>query len=211
MIYALLQTLYMVFFSTIFSLIIGFPIGIILVITSKNHLCENLKLNSFLDTIINIFRSIPFIILIVALFPISKFIVGTTIGTTAAILPLSIAAAPFAARIIESSLKEIPFGVIEAALSCGATNMQIIFKVMLREAIPSLISGITLTIINIIGYSAMAGAVGGEGIGDYAIREGYMRYNNNIVLLTILILIIVVQLIQSIGNYLCKKSNKKVF
>ncbi|GAA0125413.1 methionine ABC transporter permease [Clostridium sp. ATCC 25772] len=210
MIYALLQTLYMVFFSTIFSLIIGFPIGIILVLTSKNHLCENLKLNSFLDTIINIFRSIPFIILIVALFPISKFIVGTTIGTTAAILPLSIAAAPFVARIIESSLKEIPFGIIEAALSCGATNMQIIFKVMLREAIPSLISGITLTIINIIGYSAMAGAVGGEGIGDYAIREGYMRYNNNIVLLTILILIVVVQLIQSIGNYLCKKSNKKV-
>ena len=206
----LLQTIYMVSFSTIISLIIGVPIGIILTITSKGHISENSKVYSFLSTIVNILRSIPFIILIVALFPISKFIIGTTIGTTASIVPLSIASAPFVARIIESSLREIPIGIIEASLACGATKSQIIFKVLIPEAFPSLISNITLTIINIIGYSAMAGAVGGEGIGDYAIREGYMRYNNKIILITIVILILLVQLIQITGNHIAKKTNKKI-
>lgn len=205
----LLQTLYMVSISTLFSLILGLPLGIILRVTSKGHILENSKINKILDTIVNIFRSVPFIILIVALFPISKILVGTTIGSTAAIVPLSIAATPFVARIIDTSLGEVPYGLIEAALSMGANNFEIIFKVMLKEVLPSLISGITLTIINIIGYSAMAGAIGGEGIGDYAIREGYMRYNNEIILITIVVLIILVQIIQSTGNYFTKKFDKR--
>ncbi|MDQ0480433.1 methionine ABC transporter permease [Hathewaya limosa] len=205
----LLQTLYMVSISTLFSLILGLPLGIILRVTSKGHILENSRINKILDTIVNIFRSVPFIILIVALFPISKILVGTTIGSTAAIVPLSIAATPFVARIIDTSLGEVPYGLIEAALSMGANNFEIIFKVMLKEALPSLISGITLTIINIIGYSAMAGAIGGEGIGDYAIREGYMRYNNEIILITIVVLIILVQIIQSTGNYFTKKFDKR--
>ncbi|AWZ47926.1 methionine ABC transporter permease [Clostridiaceae bacterium 14S0207] len=205
----LLQTLYMVSISTLFSLILGLPLGIILRVTSKGHILENSKINKILDTIVNIFRSVPFIILVVALFPISKILVGTTIGSTAAIVPLSIAATPFVARIIDTSLGEVPYGLIEAALSMGANTFEIIFKVMLKEALPSLISGITLTIINIIGYSAMAGAIGGEGIGDYAIREGYMRYNNEIILITIVVLIILVQIIQSTGNYFTKKFDKR--
>lgn len=205
----LLQTLYMVSISTLFSLILGLPLGIILRVTSKGHILQNSRINKILDTIVNIFRSVPFIILIVALFPISKILVGTTIGSTAAIVPLSIAATPFVARIIDTSLGEVPYGLIEAALSMGANNFEIIFKVMLKEALPSLISGITLTIINIIGYSAMAGAIGGEGIGDYAIREGYMRYNNEIILITIVVLIILVQIIQSTGNYFTKKFDKR--
>lgn len=205
----LLQTIYMVSLSTIFSLIIGAPLGIILTITDKGHIMENPILNRFLGTIVNIFRSIPFIILIVALFPLSKLIVGKTIGTNAAIVSLSVAASPFVARIIESSLKELPFGIIEAALASGATTSQIIFKVMLPEAAPSLVLGITITIINILGYSAMAGAVGGQGIGDFAIREGYLRYNNKVIWITILILVIFVEIIQNLGQIISKKLDKR--
>lgn len=205
----LLQTIYMVSLSTIFSLIIGAPLGIILTITDKGHIMENPILNRFLGTIVNIFRSIPFIILIVALFPLSKLIVGKTIGTNAAIVSLSVAASPFVARIIESSLKELLFGIIEAALASGATTSQIIFKVMLPEAAPSLVLGITITIINILGYSAMAGAVGGQGIGDFAIREGYLRYNNKVIWITILILVIFVEIIQNLGQIISKKLDKR--
>lgn len=206
---SLLETLYMVFFSTLFALILGLPLGIILVITDKGHIYEMPKLNKILGTIINIMRSIPFIILIIAIFPLSRLIVGTTIGSTAAIVPLSIAAAPFVARIIESSLKEVSWGVIEASISVGATIPQIIFKVMIPEALPSLILGVTLTIINILGYSAMAGAIGGGGLGDLAIRYGYQRFQTDVLIATIIILIVIVELVQNIGNFLARKVDKR--
>ncbi|WP_341408914.1 methionine ABC transporter permease [Caloramator mitchellensis] len=204
-----LETIYMVLLSTVFSLILGLPIGIILVLTQKNGLVENIQLNRWLNSIINTTRSIPFIILIIVLFPLSRIVVGTSIGSTAAIVPLSIAASPFVARVIESSLNEIDKRVIEAAISLGATIPQIIFKVMLKEALPSLILGITLTIINILGYSAMAGAIGGGGLGDLAIRYGYQRFRTDVLIITILILILFVELIQRTGNFLARKFDKR--
>ncbi|MBZ4646886.1 MAG: D-methionine transport system permease protein [Petroclostridium sp.] len=206
---SLLETLYMVFFSTLFSVILGLFLGIILVITDKGHIWEKPQLNKILGSIINIMRSIPFIILIIAIFPLSRLIVGTSIGSTAAIIPLSIAAAPFVARVIESSLKEVSWGVIEASLSVGATIPEIIFKVMIPEAMTSLILGITLTIINILGYSAMAGAIGGGGLGDLAIRYGYQRFQTDVLIATIIILVILVEVIQFIGNFFAKKVNKR--
>ncbi|MDP4091746.1 MAG: methionine ABC transporter permease [Bacillota bacterium] len=203
------ESLYMVFFSTLFSVIIGSILGVILVITERGHICEKPQLNKILGSIINIARSIPFIILIIAIFPLSRLIVGTTIGSTAAIVPLSIAAAPFVARVIESSLKDVDWGVVEASLAAGANIPQVIFNVLIPEALPSIILGITLTIINIIGYSAMAGAIGGGGLGDLAIRYGYQRFQTDVLLATIVVLIIVVELIQTIGNFLARKFNKK--
>lgn len=204
-----LETLYMMLFSTIFSVLFGFILGIILVITDKGNICEKPKLNAVLGAIINIMRSVPFIILIIAIFPVSRFIVGTSIGPTAAIVPLSIAATPFVARVIESALKEVDWGVIEAALSLGGSTWQIIFKVMIPEAMPSIILGITLTIINILGYTAMAGAIGGGGLGDLAIRYGYQRFETDILIITIILLIIFVEIVQSIGNFLAKKCDKR--
>lgn len=206
---SLFETLYMVFFSTVFSFIIGLILGIILVITDKGHIWEKPALNMVLGSIINILRSTPFIILIIAIFPLSRFIVGTTIGSTATIVPLSLAAAPFVARVIEASLKEIDYGVIEASLSMGANNLQIILRVMLPEAMPSLILGATMTIINIIGYSAMAGAIGGGGLGDLAIRYGYQRFETDVLIATIIVLVLVVELIQFMGNTFSKLINKK--
>lgn len=206
---SLFESLYMVFFSTLFSLILGTPLGIILVITEKGHIWEKPGLNKVLGIIVNITRSLPFIILIITLFPLSRLIVGTSIGSTAAIVPLSIAAAPFAARIIESSLKEVSWGVIEASLSLGASVPQIVFKVLLKEAMPSLILGVTNITINIIGYSAMAGAIGGGGLGDLAIRYGYQRFQTDILIITIIVLIILVEVIQNTGNLIVKKISKK--
>ncbi|WP_368245157.1 methionine ABC transporter permease [Clostridium tertium] len=202
------KTIAMVFFSTLFSLILGFIPAIILVVTAPNGLNPNKIIYRVLDTIINILRGFPFLILMVAIIPFTKLIVGKSIGTPAAIVPLTIAAAPFVARIIESSLKEVDSGVVEAAKSFGASNTQIIFKVMLKEAVPSIISGLTLTIISIIGYSAMAGTVGGGGLGDVAIRYGYQRYQTDVMIVTVIILIIIVQALQSLGNYLYKKLSK---
>ena len=203
------QTIYMVFFSTLFSLLLGAPLGIILVITRPGNIWEKPKLNSILGFIINMARSFPFIILMIVVFPIARFIVGTTIGATAAIIPLAISATPFVARIIESSLLEVDWGVIEASLAMGASVPQIIFRVLLPEARSSLVLGITLTIINIIGYSAMAGAIGGGGLGDLAIRYGYMRFETDVLVFTIVILIILVQIIQSIGTFIATKLDKK--
>lgn len=199
------KTIIMVFFSTLFALILGFIPAIILIVTAPNGLKPNKSVYRALDTIINILRGFPFLILMVAIVPLTKLIVGKSIGTTAAIVPLTIAAAPFVARVIESALKEVDPGVIEAAKSFGASNMQIIFKVMLKEAVPSIISGLTLTIISIIGYSAMAGTVGGGGLGDLAIRYGYQRYQTDVMIVTVVILVIIVQVLQSLGNYLYKK------
>lgn len=206
---SLLETLYMVFFSTIFSLAIGFPLGILLVITEKNGIWKKPLLNQVLNVIINILRSFPFIILMILVFPLSKLIVGSTIGTTATIVPLSIAAAPFVARVIETALKEVDNGIIEASLSMGATVPQIVFKVLIPEAMPSLIMGVTLTIINLIGYSAMAGAIGGGGLGDLAIRYGLYRFETNIMITSVIIIIILVQGIQILGNKLAISIDKK--
>lgn len=205
---SLLESIYMVFFSTLFSLILGTPLGIILVITEKGHIWEKPGLNNVLGFIVNMTRSLPFIILIIVLFPLSRLIVGTSIGSTAAIVPLSIAAAPFAARIIESSLREVSWGVIEASLSLGASVPQIIFKVLLKEALPSLILGVTNITINILGYSAMAGAIGGGGLGDLAIRYGFQRFQTDVLIITIIVLVILVEIIQNTGNFIVKKVNK---
>ena len=205
MIQAVGQTVYMLFFSTLFASILGFILGIVVTVTSPKGLKPNKIIYNALDLIINVLRSFPFIILIVFIIPLTRAIVGTPIGEAAAIVPLTIAAAPFVARIIESSLKEVDSGVIEAAKSFGASNTQIIFKVMLKEAVPSIISGLTLTIINIIGYSAMAGSVGAGGLGKVAISYGYQRYQTDVMIVTVIILIIMVQGLQSLGNYLYKK------
>ena len=205
MIQAVGQTVYVVFFSTLFASILGFILGIVVTVTSPKGLKPNKIIYNVLDLIINVLRSFPFIILIVFIIPLTRAIVGTPIGEAAAIVPLTIAAAPFVARIIESSLKEVDSGVIEAAKSFGASNTQIIFKVMLKEAVPSIISGLTLTIINIIGYSAMAGSVGAGGLGKVAISYGYQRYQTDVMIVTVIILIIMVQGLQSLGNYLYKK------
>ena len=167
-----LETLYMVFFSTLFSLLIGFPIGILLTVTKEGNILERPKLNKVLDFIINTLRSFPFIILMILLFPLSRIIVGTTIGSTAAIVPLSISAAPFVARMIEGALNEVDKGLIEASSSMGANNWTIILKVMIPETMPHIIHGITVTVISLIGFSAMAGTIGAGGLGDLAIRFG---------------------------------------
>ena len=199
------KTIIMVFFSTLFSIILGFIPAIALIVTAPKGLKPNKGVYKTLDTIINILRGFPFLILMVAIMPLTKLIVGKSIGTTAAIVPLTIAAAPFVARIIESSLKEVDPGVVEAAKSFGASNTQIIFRVMLKEAVPSIISGLTLTIISIIGYSAMAGTVGAGGLGDLAVRYGYQRYQTDVMIVTVIILVVIVQVLQSLGNYLYKK------
>ncbi|MBU5438526.1 ABC transporter permease [Tissierella sp. MSJ-40] len=206
---SLLETLYMVLLSTIFSILIGFPLGILLVITEKDNIWEKPLLNKILNGIINVLRSFPFLILMILVFPLSKLLVGKTIGTTATIVPLSIAAAPFVARVMESSLKEVDKGVVELSLSMGATVSQIITKVLIPEAMPSLVLGITLTIINLIGYSAMAGAIGGGGLGDLAIRFGFYRFQTDLMIVSVLIIILLVQGIQYLGDRISIKINKK--
>ena len=205
---ALGETIYMSFVSTFFAVVIGFFLAIILILTSKGGLRENIKLYRVLDVVINTLRSFPFIILMIVLFPLTKFLIGKSIGTTAAIIPLTIGAAPFIARLIESAFKEVDKGVIEAAKSFGATDWQIIFKVMLVEALPSIVSAITLTLITVIGFSAMAGAVGGGGLGDVAIKYGYYRFQTDTMLYTVVILIALVQLVQSTGDYIYKITKK---
>ena len=202
---ALRETLIMVSISTLFAITIGICFSIILIVTDKDGARPNKLIYGVLDGIINILRSFPFIILMVVIVPLTKLIVGKSIGTTAAIVPLTIAAAPFVARVIESALKSVDRGVIEAAKSLGASNAQIIFKVMIPEALPEIISGITLTVISIIGYSAMAGSIGGGGLGAVAITYGYNRFNTKFMICTVFVLIIVVQLIQWLGNYIYKK------
>lgn len=204
---AIWETVYMVFFSTLFASILGFILGIILTVTYPGGLKPSKVIYKVLDTVINIFRSFPFIILVFFIIPVTRKIVGTSIGNTAAIVPLTIAAAPFVARVVESALKEVDPGVVEAAKSFGASDMQIIFNVMLKEAVPAITSGLTLTIISVIGYSAMAGCVGAGGLGKVAISYGYQRWNPEVMVVTVIILIIIVQSLQSLGNHLYKKLN----
>ncbi|WP_074016795.1 methionine ABC transporter permease [Fusobacterium massiliense] len=204
------ETLYMVLFSTLFSLILGFPLGVLLLVTKPGNIYEMKKFNAILEVVINALRSFPFIILMILLFPLSRFVVGTTIGSTAAIVPLSIGAAPFVARIVEGALLEVDPGLVEASQSMGANNKTIIFKVMLPECYPTLIHGITVTIISLIGYSAMAGTIGAGGLGDLAIRFGYLRFKLDIMVYSIIIIIILVQIIQSVGNFIVHRRQKKL-
>ena len=199
------ETLVMVFFSTLFSLILGLPLGVLLHVTSSEEqggIIPQPLFNNILGRIVNVLRSFPFIILMILLIPLSRLIVGTSIGTKATIVPLSIAAAPFVARIIESALKEVDPGVVQAAKAMGSTNSQIIIKVLILEAMPSLVSGVTLTIINLIGYSAMAGAIGGGGLGDLAIRYGYQRFRPSYMVAAVLVILVLVEVIQIVGNKL---------
>ena len=198
---ATLQTLFMVFFSAVFSVILGLPLGVLMCVTdSVCNIMPMPVLNKVLNRIVDVLRSFPFLILMIILFPLSRLIIGTTIGTQATIVPLSIAAAPFVARIIETSLKGLDSGVIQAAKSMGSTNWQIITKVMLPECLPSLVDGFTLTVINLIGYSAMAGTVGGGGLGDLAIRYGYQRFRVDILFVSVVLIVILVALLQMTGN-----------
>lgn len=205
----LVETLYMMSVSMFFSVIIGLVIGTVLVVTSSGHIMPSKTINVILSNVVNITRSFPFIILLIVLFPITKLIVGTKIGTTAAIVPLTFAATPFFARLVETSLRDIPWGIIEAALAMGSTPMQIILKVMIQEAMPSIVQGITTTAIGILGYSAMAGSIGGGGLGDLAIVYGYQRWRTDIMIITVIVLILIVIVIQSIGNTISKKIDKR--
>lgn len=203
------ETLYMVAVSMICASILGIPLGILLVVTEKGEILACPAINKPLAFIINMIRSIPFIILMVAIIPFTRFLVHTSIGTTAAIVPLTIAAIPYIARMVETSIREIPSGLIEAAESMGATPMQIICKVLLPEALPSILESLTVVIVSLVGASAMAGTIGGGGLGDLAIRYGYQRFQADVMIATIIVLVIVVQLIQFIGNYLSRKADKR--
>lgn len=209
MIQGLGETVGMTLISTIISTLIGVPLGVILVITSKGHILENGPLNKALGAVVNALRSTPFIILMVAIIPFTRLVVGTSIGTVAATVPLTVAAIPFLARLVETSIREISSGVIEAAQAMGASPLQIIRKVLLPEALPTIVDNITVLIVNLISYSAMAGAVGGGGLGDIAIRYGYQRFNLEVMIVTIVILIVMVQIIQTAGDILSRRLNKK--
>ncbi|ABY93056.1 MAG: Binding-protein-dependent transport systems inner membrane component [Caldanaerobacter subterraneus] len=202
------QTIYMVAVSTFIATIFGVPLGILLMVTDRNQILQNELLNKILGTIVNIFRSVPFVILLIVLIPFTRLLVGKAIGTTAAIVPLSVAAIPFMGRLTETALREVDRGIIEAAQSMGASPLQIITKVLVPEALPSIAAGITITTINLVGYSAMAGVIGGGGLGDLAVRYGYQRFMLDIMLYTVAILVAMVQLIQLIGDVLVKQLSK---
>lgn len=202
---AIMQTLYMIIVPTFLASILGFIMAIILVVTKDNGLKPNKVVNRVLGFVVNVIRSFPFMILIFAMIPLTRLIVGTSIGETAALVPITIGSAPFIARLIESALDEVDKGLIEAAKSFGATNSQIIFKVMVKEAMPSIISGITLSVISILSYTAMAGVVGAGGLGNVALTYGYSSFDYNVMTFTVIALVIMVQIIQGIGDFIYKK------
>lgn len=204
------ETLYMTLISTALSYVIGLPLGVLLCVTDKDGIYRMPGLNKILGFIINMMRSVPFLILLIAILPFTRAVVGTTIGSTATIVPLVVGASPFIARMVESSLKEVDAGVIEAAQSMGSTTMQIICKVLIPEAKPSLIMGAAISITTILGYSAMAGIVGGGGLGAIAINYGYYRYQEDVMLLTVVLLVIIVQIFQEIGMKCAKLSDKRI-
>lgn len=205
----IIETLLMVAFSTTLAYLIGIPIGFLVVITEKDGISENKIINKICNIIINLGRSIPFIILLVALIPFTRAVIGTSIGVKGMIIPLTIGAIPFVARLIENSLKEVDKKVVEAAICMGCTNFDIIFKVYLVEAIPSIVRGIAITTIMLVGYSAMSGAVGGGGLGNIAIENGYYKFDTTTMLIVLVVIIILVQIIQVIFDALAKKIDKK--
>ena len=204
------QSIYMTVAITAISYLIGIPLGVFLVMSDKNGIHPMASLNWIVGGIVNILRYVPFLILMITIQPFTRMIVGTTIGTKAAIVALVVSAAPFVARMVEQSLLEIDHGVIEAAQSMGASNMQIITKVLLPESLPSLLNGVLVSATTILGYSAMAGFIGGGGLGDIAIRYGYNRYDSGTMLITVVLLVIMVQIIQSVGSRIAKRSDKRI-
>ncbi|GHA59902.1 methionine ABC transporter permease [Photobacterium aphoticum] len=202
---ALGQTLVMVLASGIIGFLIGIPVGVALHLTKENGLLANRNVNRILSVITNIGRSIPFIILLVAIIPFTRFVVGSSIGTAAAIVPLTVGAIPFIARLVEGALLEVPSGLVEAAQAMGATPGQIIRKVLLPEALPGIVNAVTITLVTLVSYSAMAGTVGGGGLGDVGIRYGYQRFDGTVMLITVIMLVILVQAIQSLGDYWVKR------
>ncbi|MCT7668136.1 methionine ABC transporter permease [Shinella kummerowiae] len=206
---SLLQTLHMVAVSGLVGSLIGLPIGIFLATSGKNELFPAPALNQAIGLIVNAARSTPFIILVVAIIPFTRLLTGTSIGTTAAIVPLTIATVPFFARLVEAAIREVDKGLIEAARAMGATPMQIVFKVLLAEARPSILLAFTMTIVSLIGYSAMVGAVGGGGLGDLGIRYGYQRFMPEVMLAVVVVLIVLVQLVQSAGDALARRFDKR--
>lgn len=209
--FAIWETFYVTVIATLFAFVIGLPLGVILVCGEKNGILPLSRwLMKVINIIVNLLRSVPFIILIVVVFPLTRLIVGTTIGSVASIVPLVIAAFPFVARLVESSLREVNPNIIEAALSMGATPFQIITKVMIPESVPSLISNAAIAVTTILGYTAMSGAIGGGGLGNIAIMIGYNRYNYLVIIETVVLLIVMVQIFQSLGTFLSRKSDKRL-
>jgi D-methionine transport system permease protein len=206
----IIETLYMTVVSTLLAYVLGLPLGVLLCITDKDGIWRKSLLNKTLGVIINFLRSVPFLILLVAILPLTRALVGTTIGSTATIVPLVVAATPFVARMVESSLKEVDAGVIEAAQSMGSSPVQIVCKVLLPEAKPSLIVGAAIAITTILGYSAMAGFVGGGGLGTIAINYGYYRYQEDVMMVTVLLLVVIVQIFQELGMKLAKLLDKRI-
>ncbi len=204
------QTIYMVFMSSVISYLIGIPLGIALMVTDKDGIRPVPLFNKVLGLVINLLRSVPFLILMIMVIPFTRLVVGKIIGPNAAVVPLIIAAAPYIGRMVESSLKEVDAGVVEAAQSMGASTWQIIWKVLLPEAKPSLLVGAAISITTILGYSAMAGAVGAGGLGDIAIRYGYHRYQTDMMFITVILLVVIVQLIQEVFMRMSRKSDKRV-
>lgn len=200
-----LDTLYMVGLAALFTVIIGLPLGVLLFLTRRDGVLPAPKLNQIIGSVVNVGRSLPFIVLLIALIPFTRLIVGTTLGSTAAVVPITIGAFPFFARVVENALDEVDKGRIEAILSMGGNVWHIIGKVLLPEALPALLAGITLTIVMLIGFSSMAGVIGGGGLGDLAIRYGYQRFNDQVMIGTVVILVVMVQLVQSIGDRLVRR------
>lgn len=205
-----LETLYMVLVSMIVSYIVGIPLGVLLFVTDKNGICRCKPVNVILGVLVNLTRSVPFIILLIAILPFTRWIIGTTIGINATVVPLIVAAIPFIARMVESSLKEVDQGVIEAAQAMGSSPFQIIVKVLLPEAKPSLMVGCTIAFATILGYSAMAGFTGGGGLGAIAINYGYYRYKVNIMWATVFVLVVIVQVFQELGMFIVNKTDKRI-
>lgn len=206
---ATIESLYMVAVSTVLTALLGLVVGVLLVLTDRGGLLAAPSLNAVLGVVVNVGRSLPFIILLVAIIPFTRFVVGTSIGTTAAIVPLTVAAIPFFARIVEAAIREVDPGVVDAALAMGATRWEIVVKVLLREARPGLVAGLTITVIALIGYSAMAGFVGGGGLGDLAIRFGYQRFETEVMIATVVLLIVLVQLVQMVGDRVARRLSHK--
>ncbi len=202
---SLWETLVMVGISGAVGGVIGIPLGVFLYLTDKDGVLENGTVNRVVGVVVNAVRSTPFIILLVAIIPFTRFITGSSIGTAAAVVPLTIAAAPFVARLVETSLREVDRGLVEAALAMGATTRQIVFKVLLPEALPGIVAGLTITLVSLTGYSAMAGAIGGGGLGDLGIRYGYQRFLPEVMLAVVLVLILFVQAVQSAGDWLVRR------
>ncbi len=200
-----LDTLYMVGLAALFTVLIGLPLGVLLFITRRDGVLSAPRTNQILGGIVNVGRSLPFIVLLIALIPFTRIIVGTTLGSTAAVVPITIGAFPFFARVVESALDEVDKGRIEAILSMGGNAWHVIGKVLLPEALPAVLAGITLTVVMLIGFSSMAGVIGGGGLGDLAIRYGYQRFNNQVMVGTVVILVVMVQLVQSIGDRLVRR------